>query len=305
MQLNQVRKKRLGYKTQHARQIYHWTRACLLGLYIVLVLAYPVTSQEHSDCIAIIGDSLAYGSQVVELHGTGYATIQTRPFSQVLADLLAANAYDYVRVRDFSLPATALIAPNSPGYQTSLAFSSAQESPCQFTIIFPWLNDLAEVSQQLNFSAYSIALNELIIQLSVAKPDTHFLLLSYYHAPLTAVGLSTYGANPADEVIAGMNRIHEQYCEALANIDCLNLSEILSPIEASVSLSIPFDEFGTYGYRAMDEAGQISLDAYFMRFPSGAAMGDGIHLNPRGKEQVAQAVFQRLQEIDPLFACQC
>lgn len=259
------------------------------------------TSLTAQNCIAIMGDSLPAGTFVAEIPGTGVTVLQSRHVAYILDDALQARDLIHYGVYDLSLSASAITDPNAEPYLTSREYFIGRELNCRFVVIFPFLNDLYTTDDGSTDQAiYQAGMTTMLSGIRTNSPNSHIIVMNYYHSFLQGVGDRTYGGDVTPAHVASLNMVHQNACTADDNITCLSTASVLSPINDYVVSNISRTDYQTFRYSLANPADQAMLDTYWANTPNNVIYGDGIHLNPNGQVRIVATLMGLFSTLEPL-----
>ena len=253
------------------------------------------------NCIAIMGDSLPAGTFVAEVPGTGVTVLQSRHVAYILDDALQARDLIHYGVYDLSLSASAITDPNSEPYLTSREFFLGRQLNCRFVVIFPFLNDLYSSDDDTTGQAiYQAGLTNMLSNIRSNSPNSHIILMNFYHSTLLGVGDATYGNNVTVAHVAGLNILHQNACAVDVQITCLSTASILNPIQDYVVGNISRQDYELFSYSVVDPTTQSMLDTYWANTPNNVIYGDGLHLNPNGQVRIVGTLMSLFSSLEPI-----
>ncbi len=246
----------------------------------------------YPSCVSVAGDSVAYGDGVFEVPATGYIRAHMGAVSAYLAGryrTLGGN----VAVNNRSAAAVGISASNQPNYRGTGEYAALISDRCPYTIILPWINDLTGGEA----SAHAAALGALVADLRGANPGGRVIVVNYYSGQPAKFALDTFAAGFTPDRVAAFNGAIAATCQggALAHVICIDANAIFAGMGSSYlvgstnradleqSLAVPL---------TAQETGM--LDFYFGQNPTGALIGDGVHLSAAGKVALAAALVRRM-----------
>jgi len=252
------------------------------------------------NCIAVVGDSLAAGTLVVQLPGVNFVTIQTRPLAKVIEDELAGTRYADVPVKNFAVPATYLAADGLRPYRTYDAYLELMRAACDVVVMTPWDNDL-RLLRDTELYVKDVAL--LVTQLRLMNPDTRVLLWSHFWgAPQSFV--EGYG----NGITYNNTQAHREALMAacqpdgrigkLGGVMCVDL-EALFANESVYNVVIGnMSRSYFYGvlYGGLSDEERGAVEYFFNQSPNAQAVGDGVHFTEFAKRQLARTVIEFLNK---------
>jgi lysophospholipase L1-like esterase len=268
--------------------------------FFILGMGLPLPHSQGSDlstdsCIAIVGDSLAQGRQVIQLPGVNYFQIDTVSFAHVLDQLLNERRYYHLGLYDLTMPASGLVSADIYTYTREYDFLLSTR--CRFVVIFPWINDLFATVSDTGVEVYRTAITRMVRAIHNASNRTQIVLMNYYFAALTDAGKATYLSELTPEHVHTLNIYHENLCDLLDYLTCFDTESLLFPIEDYVSITIDLEEYQSFEYQSID----INVQAIiYQQLRSGQILyADGIHLNIEGKRRLADHLTEHIEIIDP------
>jgi lysophospholipase L1-like esterase len=246
----------------------------------------------YPSCVSVAGDSVAYGDGVFEVPATGYVRAHMGPVSAYIAGryrTLGGN----VGVNNRSAAAVGISAPNQPSYRGTAEYAALLADRCPYTVILPWINDLTGGEA----NAHAAALGALVADLKAANPGGKIIVVNYYGGQAAKFALDTFAAGFTDDRVAAFNGAIASACQggALAQATCIDANAIFAGMGSSYlvgstnradleqSLAVP-----------LTDAETGMLDFYFGQNPTGALVGDGVHLSAAGKVALAAALARRM-----------
>lgn len=249
------------------------------------------------NCIAVVGDSLAAGTLVVQLPGVGYVTFQTRPLAVVLDDELETSPYAGVDVLNFGMPAGFLSPDGLQPYRTTTTYTALLAAACDVVVMTAWNNDLRIVRDDAP-QAYVDDVADLIAELRAVNPNTRVLVWTHFWgAPQNFVegygnGI-TYNNSQAhrsailaacepDGVLDGLGRVR------CADLDTIFADELIYDV---VIGSMSRTYFNSLVYAGINAEERTFADFFFNQNANNQAIGDGVHFTEYGKRQLARSVI--------------
>ncbi len=246
----------------------------------------------YPSCVSVAGDSVAYGDGVFEVPATGYLRAHMGPVSAYIAGRYRTLGGSVV-VNNRSAAAVGISAPNQPSYRGTGEYAALLADRCPYTVILPWINDLTGGEA----SAHAAALGALVADLRAANPGGRVIVVNYYGGEPAKFALDTFAAGFTSERVAAFNGAIAAACQggALAQTICVDANAIFVGMGSSYligstnradleqALAVPLTE---------QESGM--LDFYFGQNPTGALVGDGVHLSAAGKVALAAALVRRM-----------
>lgn len=264
----------------------------------------PTATVAPVPCVAIIGDSSARGTLVVEVPGSGFPVVQTPPFSAVLRDQLNEYGIPNYGVEDYTVEAVGLQFRNDVAYTITEAYQRLLATPCTDAVIFPWINDLPDPSRvdpATAINAHVANLSQLIQTLLQDTNIERLILLNYYFIPYTDFGQRIYGQSTAPHIIRQMNAALVPLCaDALAGpIRCRDIASEFVPLTEHLMYTVSSQEFYNGGYSAAAPEQTAFFTNFWSRYPTQALRADGAHLNSAGKRRLADSLINQLFFINP------
>lgn len=260
-------------------------------------------------CIEIVGDSLVYGSSVMELIGTNFVEVRISPFVQVFDQMLHERGIYHVGLYDLSAPAVDLDSQDPiPSYYETNQFTQALKLQCPFVLIFPWLNDLPPDQNPAHYEAWQSNLNFLMQTIRQANPQAHFILVGLHSMQATSAGQQTYGSRVDAVNIDLMRTYYRSWCNPQSKGQLLTLGAVTChlPFSGIVDMS-PYllleqnrVHFQAERYRSL-HASQMPLIELWLNTPTLILRGDGVHYNEVGMYTVAQGLAQSIHQVNPQF----
>lgn len=262
------------------------------------VAAAPVQNPQTggNGCISVVGDSVAHGDGVYEIPGTGYARAFMTPISSYMAYQYAQRGLSGVKVFNRSASATGISSANHPSYLGTFEYGALLQDKCVFAVIIPWINDLSAGTDPGSAAANHVtALAGLAQTLAQANPAAKILVVNYYQGQPAPFALSSFAAGFTPGGIAAFNQQIAAACSggglAIPQVMCvdanaalggLGAAGVIGPISAQdlqAALVVPF---------TAEEQNMINF--YASNNPSGALIGDGVHLSGSGKAALASYI---------------
>ncbi len=216
-------------------------------------LASEVSAQEQ--CVAVAGDSVAYGDAVFQVIPVNVFTRNLGPLSTYIGNKLSG-----VKVYNDSVPAAVL---NS--YRSSSEYQSLLSQKCQYTVVAPFVNDLNYSSPSNLVNALSVLSKDVLQN----NPGGKIIIVKYYHT------------NYQDQV--GF----QEYKGVAKGFDTGNINSY----NTAISSACTSGSFGTQNVICVDP-GTLSTvtgdDAPNDIRPGATSInGDQVHLNNAGKDTLA------------------
>lgn len=279
----------------------------ILGVVLLLVgglwPAKPaVQAQEDApvvlpNCIAVVGDSLAAGTLVVQLPGINFVTIQTRPLAVVVDDELETTPYATVPVLDFGMPAGFLSPDGLRPYRDSPSYTALMAAACDVVVMTAWNNDL-RVTRDDGPAAYVQDVADLIDELRAVNPTTRALIWTHFWGvPQSFV--EGYGGG----ITYNNSQLHRiatlEACEVdglfyeMGRISCVDLDLVFEdePIFNVVIGTMSRSYFNSLLYGGLSEEERGYVDFFFNQNATNQAVGDGVHFTEYGKRVLARSVI--------------
>ncbi len=261
------------------------------------------------ECVAVVGDSVAYGTLVFEVPGFGFFVARTQPISAALQDTLDAAGYD-LEVRDYSVPASYLSPEGSLVYATTDEYMALLEDGCQYVVINAFINDLtlrkvedgdgedAELKAMENAAENVDVLADFIGALAFARPDVQIALVAYYHGqPATFV--PEYAGDIINLHVPVFNEAIFEACveggrfQKLAEVTCLDVDAVFAEMD---NTHVVTDVGQSLFYAILVEPviGQAgdAFRIYWEQNPTAVVHGDGMHLSEAGKAALVGVVVE-------------
>lgn len=264
----------------------------------------PHTGDAQPDidpCVAIVGDSIPFGTFVVEVPGFGFPVVQGESFSLVFDTYLNEQDVAHISIHDLSVPATSLNAEAATYFGGTPQALYLRANPCRYIVFFPWINDLPSATTANPGAQYVANLQGLQATLPA---DVHSIILNFYTFPVTDLGTRIYGTSIQPDVVTAINQRLAQACadeQFAPNTSCLDLNTPMQPIDSYVVSTLTRDEFYAGDYRPGQEADWSMFDQYWTADPTAIISADSIHLNAEGKYRVATLLYEHITMLDPRF----
>ena len=265
------------------------------------------------DCIAIVGDSIAYGIGVFEVPGHGFPVVRTTPLAEQMQTFLTEQNSS-ISVVDRSVTASFLTTPESLApiqvvYYETETFQQLLADQCRWTILTPWYNDLLVLERDDPAQAHVDEVINFVDQLHAANPGGWVLVLHYYYGDPSAF---TQGADVAlqPENITAFNDALTDACAetgvlaALEQVYCMETQPIFDPLTDNAHLILRYGSnlFSKLDIIGIESGSRAMFDFYFRDNPNGTIRGDGIHLTPLGKRLLIDAVWAAIVDYDAVWA---
>jgi hypothetical protein len=253
------------------------------------------------DCVAVVGDSVPYGSLVVQVPGHGFPVVRTEPLASVLRTQLDLRGLIYLDVRDRSVPASYLSDEAELPYRGTEAFTDVLTDYCRLVVMTAWINELGDTSTPDPAGDYIRRLSAIAGEIHAASPQTLIVLLGFYYGDP-----ADYVPQFAAENVTALNAAFNAACAippdgsedeepgALAQIPgvvCLETAPLFESLtEPYVVANIT--ESMLYGilYEPLAPPATDYFSIYWRENPGATVRGDGMHLNALGKLTVINAV---------------
>lgn len=260
-------------------------------LFVLLALVYQPQPPEPAGCVAVIGDSIAYGEATFQIPGQGFITTRTASLADALAPL-----FDDVVVHDRTAPASYLNWFSEATYFQSDAYAALLDDGCDLNIIAPWYNDFSLLERGGGPAEYIPWLGYLIYSVKAQNPDARFILLDFFPvAP--ADFMNTVYAYVTPQYIDLYNQALALAClpdGPLGRIDgvtCAPTAGVFDDLDgAHLITDVNRQTFETWQTEPLDETAQTILDFYWEQNPDGQIQGDGVHLTPLGQQTFAEFI---------------
>lgn len=260
------------------------------------------------ECVAVVGDSVAYGTLVFEVPGFGFFVARTPPLSAVLQKALDAAGYD-LEVRDYSVPASYLAPEGSLVYATTDEYMALLEDGCRYVVINAFINDLtlrevedgdgedAELTAKENAQENVDVLADFIGALAFALADVQIALVAYYHGQPAAF-VPEYAGDIINIHVPAFNEAIFEACadggrfQKLADVTCLDVDTVFAEMD---NTHVVTDVGQSLFYAILVEPvpGQAgdAFRIYWEQNPAAVVHGDGMHLSEPGKEALVGVVL--------------
>jgi hypothetical protein len=232
-----------------------------------LSILWLVTFQPEDACIAVIGDSVAHGTAVVQVPGVGFPVIQT----PTLAETLDA----FIPAQDYSVPATSL----RDGYFETAQYQTVTATPCHHALIVPFMNDIATPE------TYAADLSRLIDSLPVAR----VVLMGVHPIAPNALTDQIYDGAITPSAVARADAAIAPLCSS-ERVQCWFWPGWVPP-QLMVLQAVTQTTYERNGYRPFDPATADLLAVYWRDNPDGLIVGDGLHLSTQGKRIITLRVM--------------
>lgn len=259
------------------------------------------------ECVAVVGDSVAYGTLVFEVPGFGFFVARTRPLSAVLQDTLDTSGYD-LEVRDYSVRASYLAPDGSLVYATTDEYVALLEDGCRYVVINAFINDLTlrklEAGDDAEFTAKENAaenvdvLADFIGALAFARADVQIALVAYYHGQPAAF-VPEYAGDIIKIHVPAFNEAIFEACaeggrfQKLAEVTCLDVDPVFAEMD---NTHVVTDVGQSLFYAILVEpvTGQAgdAFRIYWEQNPTAVVHGDGMHLSEAGKAALVGVVLE-------------
>lgn len=265
--------------------------------------------KSEPECVAVVGDSVAYGTLVFEVPGFGFFVARTSPLSAILQEQLDAAGYD-LEVRDYSVPASYLSPDGSLVYATTDEYAALLEDGCRYVVINAFINDLtlrkmeagddAELKAEENAAEAVDVLADFIGALAFARSDVQIALVAYYHGQPAAF-VPEYAGDIVDLHVPVFNEAIFEACakggfkgrfQKLADVTCLDVESVFAEMD---NTHVVTDVGQSLFYAILVEpvTGQAAdaFRIYWEQNPGAVVHGDGMHLSEAGKAALVGVVI--------------
>jgi hypothetical protein len=262
------------------------------------IATFIVPALTADSCISVVGDSVAAGEAVFEIPQTGFATVNTQPFSEVLAEQFQSLGLEVGAIHDRSEGAVGISSPEHPPYDDTDTFEALLADECPYTVILPWVNDLSSGLDPAEAApAHITALQSLIAALQEANPEGAILVLNYFPGAPAPFALSGHAPGFTATNVDAFNAALAEACAEgafPANVRCMDVN----PSFASVATAYVLGAMNLVDFNAQRTgviSGEDLLDYYATQTPEGALTGDGVHLSSLGKALLAFNVIEAIR----------
>lgn len=263
--------------------------------------------KSEPECVAVVGDSVAYGTLVFEVPGFGFFVARTRPLSAVLQDTLDTAGFD-LEVRDYSVPASYLAPDGSLVYATTDEYAALLEDGCQYVVINAFINDLtlrkvednddAELKAMENAQENIDVLADFIGALAFARSDVQIALVAYYHGQ-PASFVPEYAGDIINIHVPAFNEAIFEACadggrfQKLAEVTCLDVDVVFAEMN-NTHVVTDVGQRLFYAILVEPVTGQAgdAFRIYWEQNPTAVVHGDGMHLSEPGKEALVGVVVE-------------
>lgn len=247
----------------------------------------------NTRCVAVVGDSVAHGDAVFEIPNTGFLQAQFLPVSGYIAAQYSSRGVSNMRVLNRSASAVGISSGKHPSYFSSFEYAQLLQDACQYVVIIPWINDLSSGNDASAAApAHVAALARLAQDVISRNANTKVLVVNYYNGTPAPFALNTFATGFTPGNIGAFNQQIGAACAggalALKQVVCVDSNAIFGGMGGSHVIGpINRDTYNSL-LIAPPPADQAALvSAYFSGNPSGQIIGDGVHLSPGGKSQLA------------------
>lgn len=278
-----------------------------LGILVVTISGFAQAGEKTSlvqDCIAVVGDSGAYGTVIFELPGQGFAVVRTRPFSLILDDHLAAKEAIHFGIYDLSVAASSL-GSETP-YSASEQYRSLRSQNCRFVIIFPWINDLSNLDYMADPDRYVNTMASFIQRLVKKTPHSHVIIIGYYYMQPASFAPKAYGEGLSNDNVARFNAALFSACDLNGRLTEVGQVTCIDPNVPFAEAGLPYlmsvyteINFPPLVFEPLDADETAFLNTYWYNNPGGYIIADGVHLSNDGKSILADALYQHFLRLDP------
>ncbi len=257
-----------------------------------------VPTSTSSQCVDVVGDSVAHGDAVFEIPQTGYAKAQLAPISAYMQYQYGQRGLKNVKVLNRSVSATGISAGNYPSYFGTVEYATLLQDKCRYVVIIPWINDLSSgIDAGTAAGNHVAALGRLVQALVQADSGGKILVVNYYQGSAAPFALGSFASGFTPGNIAAFNQQIAAACAggalALGQVACvdsnaalggLGLAQVIGPTslqDLQNGLAVPLSP---------DEQNMVNF--YFSAHPDGMLVGDGVHLSGVGKAALANYLVQ-------------
>ncbi len=251
-------------------------------------------------CVSVAGDSVAHGDAVFEIPGVGYLQAQMAPISAFIDFQYRQRGVTNMQVFNRSSSAAGISSGRHVSYFGTYEYAALLQDGCQYTVVAPWLNDLSSgVDAGAAAPAHVAALATLARAIIAKNTNGKILIVNYYQGVAAPFALNSFASGFTPGNVAAFNAQIAAACAggalALPQIRCIDpnpafggmgLSYLVGPMtkpELDSLLTAPPNP---------DQANQVSF--YFGSNPSGALVGDGVHLSNAGKARLAAYLVDQM-----------
>jgi len=258
----------------------------------------PPPASEHP-CLALVGDSIPYGSVVYIIPGHGFAILRLPPLSLALQAALDERGHAW-QVRDFSAEAAFLSEAGRKPYVDFPVYQELLAADCPLTLIMPWVNDMS-IERPNPVRAHINDLAAFIETLQRANPAGRIVLLGFYDGQPSDFA-KQHAAGFTTENVILYNRALEAACEpngvlGRAGFLCMPTAPLFEDLEnAHVALGASREDVLNFIYEPIPPDVLPLFEVYWRDNPQGLVYGDGVHLNAFGKALLSEAVVVFLRQ---------
>ncbi len=266
-----------------------------------------IEAQEaERECVAVVGDSVAYGTLVFEVPRFGFFVARTQPISAVLQEALDAAGMD-LEVRDYSVRASYLAEDAAQDerlvYGTTEEYAALLEDGCRYVVINAFINDLTLREAGEGADENIEVLAELIGALAFMRSDVQIALVAYYHGKPAAF-VPEYGGDIINLNVPLFNEAIFEACavggrfQKLADVTCVDVDGVFAEMDNThVITEVGQSRF--YAILVEPVTGQAgdAFRIYWEQNPGAVVHGDGMHLSEAGKVAWVGAVVEAMGEM--------
>lgn len=263
----------------------------------------PADARDYELCVGIASDSNGYGHVTFQIPDPSIdnqvVILYVQPLAVPLRAHLDARGLDYLEVRDRSLSAAGLTTETS-NYLESGQYAELREARCKFVVITPFIPDVAV--NLVKPDVYVQNLGQLINGFVRSTPDSRLLVLNFYPTRRADFTANNSGLGVVPERLAQFNTALAEACKPdgvlgqLSQVVCVDISDLGDDV---VVESLREPEYRAVLYRT--NVFNVVVDDYFERNPDGVLIGDGVHLNPAGRDRLAQRLADIIFELADEF----
>ena len=260
----------------------------------------------QAECVAVVGDSVAYGTLVFEVPRFGFFVARTQPISAILQEALDAAGLD-LEVRDYTVPASYLAEDAAQDerlvYGTTEAYAALLEDGCRYVVINAFINDLTLREAGEGADENIEVLAELIGALAFVRSDVQIALVAYYHGKPAAF-VPEYGGDIINLNVPLFNEAIFEACgvggrfQKLADVTCVDVDGVFAEMDNThVVTDVGQGLFYSLLVEPLTATAGDNFRIFWEQNPGAMVHGDGMHLSEAGKVAWVGAVVEVFFEL--------
>jgi hypothetical protein len=258
------------------------------------------TAPPTNQCVAVAGDSVAFGWAAFEVPATGFAETEMGPVSQHIEDAYRVSGIGTVPVYDKSVRAVGISSSNHDPFAQTDQYRQLLSTHCKYTVIMPWVNDLSyEKKPGLEPAAAARIHTDNLLKLTrevlASNPNGIVVVVNYYQGRAADFALKTWGFGFTPENIEAFRldiaSAFDRTRLGLPNVLYFDPEPLFSGLGgAHIVGATSKAQFDAQVLKIRTDEQKGFVNYYFSRNPNGKLKGDGVHLTDLGKDTLARAL---------------